>query len=303
MDGTARSIIINELHKPVRRKFPRRRVQIRGLNDLFQADLVDLKSLSRSNGGYCYILFVINAFSKYAWAEPLKTKSGPEVAKAMAKILESTVPPKNLQVDAGKEFYNSHFQELMKKYEINMYSTYSVMKASIVERLNRTIKAAIFKNFMIKGNQNWTKDLQSIMFKYNDTCHRTIGMKPADVTTSKERLLRSVYRETKEIGKFKFNPGDHVRISKYKHLFEKGYTPNWTTEVFTIEKRQPTNPITYLLKDGRGHSIQGGFYEHELQKTKYPDVYLVEKVLRKRGNEEFVKWLGFDNTHNSWISK
>lgn len=90
-------------------------------------------------------------------------------------------------------------------------------------------------------------------------------------------------------------------ISKYKNLFEKGYTPNWSTEIFTIDHRKPTNPATYILKDGQGNLIQGGFYQQELQRTRYPDVFLVEKVLRRKGNQELVKWLGFDNTHNSWV--
>lgn len=294
--------IIDEIHKPARRRFLRRRVQIRGLDDSFQADLVDLKSLSRSNNGFCYILMVINCFSKFAWAEPLKTKSGAEVRNAMARILAKTTPPRNLQVDMGKEFYNAPFQELVAQHRINMYSTYSVMKASIVERLNRTIKSAIFKNFAVNGNRNWVKDLQSIVDRYNATVHRTTGMRPRDVTRKHERrLLTTVYRETKQAGRARFAVGDQVRISKYKHLFEKGYTPNWTTEVFTIERKQPTNPVTYLLLDSLGHSIKGGFYEFELQRTKHPDVYLVESVLKRRGDEEYVKWLGFDSSHNSWI--
>lgn len=294
--------VIDEIHKPARLRFPRRRVQIRGLHDLFQADLVDLKSRARSNGGYSYILFVINAFSKYAWAEPLKTKTGLEVTRAMAKILAKTTPPKNLQVDAGTEFYNAGFRRLMEKYGINMYSTYSVLKANLVERLNRTIKGAIFKNFTRKGNQNWTRDLQTILDGYNNRVHRTTGMKPSEVSLKDEkRLLRSVYRQVKRVGKSKFQVGDEVRISKYKHLFEKGYTPNWTTETFTIDRRQATNPRTYLLRDSRGQPIKGGFYTAELQKTKHPGVFLVEQVLRRKKNRELVKWLGFDKSHNSWI--
>ena len=141
-----------------------------------------------------------------------------------------------------------------------------------------------------------------IVNKYNDTIHSTIGMKPKDVSRKDEkRLLSTVYRETKQMGRSKFHVGEDVRISKFKHLFEKGYPPNWTTEVFTIERKQHTNPVTYLIKDKMGHPIQGGFYEFELQKTKHADVYLVEKVLRKKGNKHFVKWLGFENSHNSWI--
>lgn len=125
---------------------------------------------------------------------------------------------------------------------------------------------------------------------------------PKDVTAKHEkRLLRTVYRETKRVGKARFKVGDSVRISKYKNVFEKSYTPNWGTEVFTIEHRQPTNPTTYILKDARGQLIKRGFYEFELQKTKFPDIFLVEKVLQKRGDKELVKWLGFDQTHNSWI--
>lgn len=244
----------------------------------------------------------MNTFSKFVWAEPLKTKTGVEVTRAMAKILASTTPPKNLQVDDGKEFYNASFLALMKKHGINMYSTYSILKASLIERVNKSIKSAIFKNFTIRGNQNWTEDLQAIVTRYNDTVHRTTGMKQKQVTSKDEkRLLRSVYRQTKRVGRSRFNVGDQVRVSKYKHLFEKGYTPNWTTETFTIVRKQATNPRTYLLEDIRGQPIKGGFYSEELQKTKYPSVFLVERVLKKSGNREFVKWLGFDDSHNSWI--
>jgi len=101
----------------------------------------------------------------------------------------------------------------------------------------------------------------------------------------------------------KFNVGDSVRVSKFKTFFEKGYTPNWTTELFKIVKVQHTNPVSYLLEGCRKKSIAGAFYEHDLHRANYPDVYLVEKVVRRRGDEVYVKWLGFDNLHNSWIHK
>jgi len=94
-----------------------------------------------------------------------------------------------------------------------------------------------------------------------------------------------------------------VRVSKFKTTFEKSYTPNWTTEVFRIAKIQRTNPVTYLLKDYRGELTAGGFYEHELARVSNPDVYVVEKVLHKRGEKVYMKWLGMDNSHNSWIDK
>jgi len=84
-------------------------------------------------------------------------------------------------------------------------------------------------------------------------------------------------------------------------VFEKGYTPNWTTEIFQIKRIQYTNPITYILKGYQGNDIKGGFYEYELMKTKFPDTYLVEKVIRRRNGRAFVKLLGFSSEHNSWI--
>ena len=95
---------------------------------------------------------------------------------------------------------------------------------------------------------------------------------------------------------------DYVRPSKYRSQFAKGYTPCWTTEIFRITHVRKTKPITYLLSDLSGNSIQGGFYEEEIQRVKHPDVYLVEKVLQRKGDKVLVKWLGFDSSHNSWES-
>ncbi|KAJ8912744.1 hypothetical protein NQ315_016700 [Exocentrus adspersus] len=136
--------IVNELHKPARINFKRRRT-IKVLNDLLQADLIDLISYSKKNNGYKYVLIVINCFSKFVWTEPPINKSAQEVANAMNKILQRSkkIPKKNLQTDMGKEFYNTNFNKLMKKYKITHYSVYSAKKASIVERSIRTIKNMI----------------------------------------------------------------------------------------------------------------------------------------------------------------
>lgn len=99
----------------------------------------------------------------------------------------------------------------------------------------------------------------------------------------------------------KFQVGDTVRLSKYKHIFEKDYTPNWTTEEFKIKEIQYTNPITYKLIDLDDVDVRGSVYTDELQLVKNPGLYLVERILKRDGDRVFVKWLGFDNSHNSWI--
>ncbi|XP_011638050.1 uncharacterized protein LOC105427812 [Pogonomyrmex barbatus] len=110
-------------------------------------------------------------------------------------------------------------------------------------------------------------------------------MRPVDVTpTIAKRLLSTVYSHLKIAAPARFKVNDSVRVSKFKTIFEKEYTPNWTTEIFRIAKVQRTNPVTYLLKDYRKEPIAGGFYEHELLRVSNPDIYLVEKVLRRKND-------------------
>lgn len=297
--------LVDELHSSARRYFPRRRVIVRGYDDLWQADVVEMRPYSRLNRGHHYILTVIDVLSKYAWAAPLKSKSGKDVAEALSRIIQNDGRcPKNLQTDRGKEFYNNNVQSILKKRGILHYSTYSVMKASVVERFNRTLKNKMWKLFTLNGTYRWIDALPRLIMEYNMQKHRTIGMRPVDVTpTIANRLLKTVYNNIKIAGPARFKVGDSVRVSKFKTVFEKGFTPNWGTEVFFIDKVQTTNPVTYLLKDSNGSPVAGGFYEYELHRAANPDVYLVEKILRRKNDMVYVKWLGFDNSHNSWIRK
>lgn len=298
----SKETLINELHRPARRNFKRRRVIMKGVDDLWQADLVEMQPYAVFNNGYRYLLVVIDTFSKYAWVRPCKTKTGPDVTNAFQSILKLGRIPKNLHTDNGGEFYNKHFKLLMDKFKINLYSTFSVMKASIVERLNRTLKEKMWKLFSLQGNYKWQNILPKIVSEYNNTKHSKIKMTPVQVNKTNEKmLLKTVYNNIKIAGPAKLKPNDLVRISKYKNLFEKGYTPNWSTEVFRISRVKITNPVTYLLEDLQNQPISGGFYEFELQKTKVSDVYLVEKILRKKGSRAYVKWLGISADQNSWI--
>lgn len=297
--------VVSELHRPVRKNFLRRRTIIKGIDDLWQGDLIELGIYASENDNHKFILVIIDCFSKFIWVKALKSKGAEEVSRVFAEILkESARSPKNLQTDQGKEFFNSKFKNLMKKYNINHYNTYNVKKAAIVERVIRTIKEKIFKSFSLNGTYRWLDILPTIIHEYNNVKHRTINMKPNEVNESNEQLLlKNRYNHIKIAAHGKFKVGDMVRISKFKHIFSKGYLPNWTTEIFKINKIQITNPVTYLLDDLQGQPIRGAFYEPELQKAKYSDVYLVEKILRKKGNKLLVRWLGFDKSHDSWINK
>ena len=241
-------------------------------------DSGNLKGVSKINKGYKYMITIIDVFSKFAWAVPLKSKTGKDVTNAF-KLTKRV--PTNLQTDKGKEFYNKDFKELMKKYNINHYSTYTNVKASVVERFNRTLKEKMWKQFSIQGNYKWIDILPKLVDNYNNTYHTTIKMKPVEVCLKNQEIIfNDVYQDKLLPLRNKFKFGDKVRISKIKGMFEKGYTANWSTEIFTVDKVFKGSPPYYHLKDSNGEEIKGIFYEQEMQKTKYPDIYLVEKVLR-----------------------
>lgn len=302
-----RKVLAEELHKPARRKYPRRKVTLKGLNDLYQGDLVEMGSYARENKGMRYILTMINCFSKYAFAVPLRSKSASDVALALEPILKKH-KMKHLQTDQGKEFYNKTVNALMKKYGINLYSTYSDLKASIVERFNLTLKQRMWKAFTEQGSYEWVGLLPGLIRQYNSSVHRTIGMRPKDVKQKHVKVIlarlkgKGSSQKGKVTSKPKFSVNDRVRISKFKRIFTKGYIPNWSNELFKIHAIKPTKPVTYILEDSSGEVLKGGFYQEELSKTSVDNVYLVEKVLQRRGNKVKVRWLNFDKNSDSWIN-
>jgi hypothetical protein len=137
----------------------------------------------------------------------------------------------------------------------------------MAERVIRTIKNFIWKEFSFRGNYKWTDILQDIVKRYNNTKHHTTQYKPSAINKKNEKkILRDVYSHMKTIDphKSKFKVGDFVRVSKYRQVFSKSYTPNWSNEIFSIKKVQQTVPRTYLLQDEDGEPILGGFYTYEL---------------------------------------
>ncbi|XP_036148382.1 uncharacterized protein LOC118647467 [Monomorium pharaonis] len=161
----------------------------------------------------------------------------------------------------------------------------------------------MWKQFTLNGNYRWLDLLPRLVSDYNVRKHRTIGMRPIDVTPAiAKKLLTTVYSHVKIAAPARFKVGDSVRVSKFKTVFEKGYTPNWITEIFKIIKVQRTNPVTYLLEDSCGKPIAGGLYEYELQRVANPDVYLVEKILRRKRDEVYVSgWDAMDHIIHGYI--
>ena len=160
----------------------------------------------------------------------------------------------------------------------------------------------MFKYFSANSTRKYIDVLQELVTRYNETFHSSIKMTPVEASDKKNenQVWLNLYNFPKLGQAPKFSVGDKVRITKKKKTFEKGYTPRWTEEIFDIDEVQYTNPPTYKLKDMNGEKIVGSFYEPELQKTKQ-EMFRIEKVLRKKGNKMFVKWLGYPSSFNSWV--
>ena len=240
--------LANELHKPISRKFTRRRVIVNGIDEIWCSDLVEMQKFSKWNKGYRYLLMVLDVFSKYGSIVPLKDKKGESVAEAFKSLFKKGRKPKMLWVDKGKEYYNKNMKELLDKNKIVMYSTENEEKSSVCERWNRTIKNKMFKRFTIQNNTEYITLLPDLVTEYNNTKHRSIGMTPVEASKKKNEgavYLKLYGRMERTLTKPKFKVGDKVRISKYKRpVFDKGYTPNWSEEIFTVDKILYTNPVT-----------------------------------------------------------
>ena len=306
MSERDRKKIYSELLRPARVNYPRREIRIKGLRDLFVTDLIDMTEHVKENDGYRYILLCMNGFSKYVFVQPLRRKTTVEVTDAFEKILKrTTYLPKNLQSDQGGEYQSQYFNKLMKKYKINFYHTGSDTKCSLAERVIRTIKGLMYKDFASRGNYNWIDHIDKIVRQYNNNYHQKIHTSPRKVSEKNEKqILRDYYTREFFINKEpKFKVEDHVRLSRYKSVFEKSYRSNWSYEIFTVHKVLNTYPPSYILKYYKGNILHGCSYEPEMSLTKYPHTYLVEKVLKTKNNLQLVKWLGFSDKENSWIPK
>ena len=188
------------------------------------------------------MLTVIDIFSKFVWINPLKRKTGQEVANAFSRILKERRRSK-MWVDKGREFYNKDVQKL-----VELYSTENEEKSCVIERFNRAIKEKMFKYFSANNTRKFVDIFDLRVDQYNKAIHSSINMTPKEASRkeNENKVWRNLYSELggKTLAS-KFSIGDHVRITKKKKTFHKGYTQRWTEEVFTNSNIQLTIPMTY----------------------------------------------------------
>lgn len=299
------------IHKPRRLKFDRRKTYSKGIGDLFQADLADVSSLASSNDGHRFILVCIDVFSKRAWAIPIRSKSGENTSAAFEQILQEQ-KPNMLQTDKGREFRNNIFQNMLKRHDIHYYTSNNPdLKASVAERFVRTIKEKLHRYFTHANTRRYVDVLPDLLHSYNNSHHRSIGMAPSEVGSHNEQLVRErLYPPKPRRVKFKFNVNDKVRISMERRPFQKGYIGDWSEEIFRVNTRLPTDPVTYELKDLSGEVLEGRFYNEELQHVRKSTkgTFKVDEILKTRRTpdgkiEYLVSWKGYPAKFNSWVKE
>ena len=230
------------LQRPMRKTFPRNQIFVTGIDDQWSADLMDMMKFKQYNDGYSYILMVIDLFSKYLWMRPLKTKTGESIKSALANILREGRYPTRIKTDKGQEFKAREVQKkLLNKYNIQHLYAQNETKATIAERVIKTIKSKMYRYFTYKQSYRYVDELQNFVDSYNNTYHRTIKMPPNEVDKADEtRVWWTMYWP--------------------KHLIR-------TKKRFIITGRYLRGGLPiYKIKDYHDDDIQGTFYQSELQK-------------------------------------
>ena len=297
-----------ELNKPVINKFPRKKIIVNYIDEIHSCDLADMAKYSRMNKGYKYIFTNIDIFSKYAWSFPIKSKKISDVKPCFQRIFKDR-KPKFVWSDRESSFFSKEMLKFFEDNNVKIYYTNSNLKAVVIERLNRSLRELMMKEF-VKNNNNtiWYNILPKLINFYNNRYHNTIKDKPININLSNEKYIKNtIYKHNvaNKISKFKIN--DIVRISlKRRELFDKpSDNIKRSEELFEIHSINKSNVITYKITDMNNEIIQGIFYEKELQlsKMKEDGFYIIEKIIRKVGDRYLIKWRNYSNEFNSWINK
>lgn len=318
----------------VRRKIRRNEVVVEGLDSQWDCDLMDMGNVSQENDGYKFGLIMIDIFSRFLWIEPLKRKTGSEVAEAMKQVFDQGRKPLRLRSDKGKEFVNKQVQSYLKEINVHHFVTQNEPKANYAERVIKTIKMKIFRFMLSQQTHRYIDNLQHFVDSYNGTLHSSLGQQPKDITPENEdesRLQQYLIKnkrkkrqqkphvEVKLAGKkkkkkrrkrspYRYKIGDLVRVSHTKALFDREYQQKWTGEIFKVSHRYMRDKIpVYKLDDWQDEPITGTFYTQELQGVWVDEntEFKIGKILKyrtQRGQKQaLIRWLHWPARFDSWI--
>ena len=185
-------IFIDEIYsKAPKKNYETNKITYNYIDEIWSIDLADFSDYKISNNkGYRYIFIIIDNFSKYLWAIPLKNKYSQTITQEFSNILTTSKrKPLKLESDKRTEFYNSIFQNFLTSKNIQHYSRYTDKGPSIAERVIRTVRNSLKKPIFLAGNADWISELPSVIKQYNNTIHHSIKMKPIDASNKSNQKL------------------------------------------------------------------------------------------------------------------
>lgn len=300
------------LFRPARRRLKTPAVLTSGIDHQWDSDLLVWDKYAKWNNGFKYILVCIDILSHFIFTRPLKTKKPEEVGEAMLDIFTSNRRPYKLRHDRGLEYLGKVFIKTMKDAGVHSFPTNTLQKANYAERTILNIKRRLHRYMYQNKTRKWVDVLQKVTTAINHSYHRTIKMRPVDVTEENQAevwLTQYAGKEPeKPAGPFKFDLNQYVRVSHIKRTFSRGYEQNWSSELFKIVDRRVRGGYNiYQLEDYSGESVLGVFWEGELQDVTFDPqgIFRVDKILRKRKRqghvEHLVAWTGWPSRYNSWV--
>ncbi|KAL3095775.1 hypothetical protein niasHT_024071 [Heterodera trifolii] len=252
------------LHRQAKRRYRRLPTLAPGLHTEWQADLAIFDRLAKQNSGYKYLLVCIDTLSRQVFVEPVKTKTSTNMIIAFGRIFKrSKYIPWKVLTDQGKEFTARAVQHFFRAKDVEHFCmlTSPQFHAGMAERANRSIKERVYRYFTERNTYKWIDVVQDIVRAINHSPNSTIGMCPADVNFKNAEALRQKLHNAAENvvrRQPRYRVGDRVRIEKYKHVFQKGYLPRFTNELFTVtEVHTERSPVVYRLRDDHNEIISG----------------------------------------------
>ncbi|KAL3085282.1 hypothetical protein niasHS_010351 [Heterodera schachtii] len=252
------------LHRQAKRRYRRLPTLAPGLHTEWQADLAIFDRLAKQNRGYKYLLVCIDTLSRQVFVEPVKTKTSNNMIIAFGRIFKrSKYIPWKVLTDQGKEFTARAVQHFFRAKDVEHFCmlTSPQFHAGMAERTNRSIKERLYRYFTERNTYTWIDVVQDIVRAINHSTNSSIGMRPADVNFKNAEALRQKLHNAAENvvrRQPRYRVGDRVRIEKYKHVFQKGYLPRFTNELFTVaEVHTDRSPVVYRLRDDHNEIISG----------------------------------------------
>ena len=306
------------------------------LREQLQLDLCDIRKISKYNNNFNYIFVAIDIFSRRLFCKLIHKKTAEQTLNAFKSVLlecGSNPSVKTVHCDKGSELKNRLFLQFCKDKNITVIfpetshhvSNYKIIltlsqyislifilafQAPFVERANRSLQSIIFKYITSTQNFKFFDKMEEIVYTYNNRPHRGLNnMTPMEAEKKEnhvkvKQINEKRYSSIKKTKRQKYKVNDLVRISKLPNRFLRSYQPQNQDEIFKVVSIKKSLPkFLYKLQSLSNEDIIGYFYTEELVKVdKSNEIYLVDKILKSKGNKRLVRWKGYGKEHDSWVN-